>query len=204
MSNSIVIINHGFSNLNSISRALEECGANVKVTEDAHDLISADKIVLPGVGAFSSAMKTMHSKGLSDALLEQVQQREVPVLGICLGMQLLASNSIEGGVNQGLNLIPGSVIPLKSVDNERIPHMGWNEVNPTKPSMLFEDIKPQRDFYFVHSFHLDCDEEYVIAKTPYCGQFTSAVAKDSVMAVQFHPEKSLKAGFAVLKSFLEF
>ncbi len=202
MSNRVVIVNHGLCNLNSIARALEECGGNVVVTDDPGDLNDADRIVLPGVGAFAAAMANLHAKGLDEAICENVVRRSVPLLGICLGMQLLAESSTEGGDCRGLGLLSGAVVKFESQRGERIPHMGWNAVESTGLTTLFDGIPSNTDFYFVHSYHLSCPDATVAARTNYCGGFVSAVAQGSVVAVQFHPEKSQKAGFRLLQNFL--
>lgn len=202
MSNRVAIIDHGLSNLNSIARAIEECGGTPIVTDDPVVLRQANRIVLPGVGAFPAAIANLRAKGLFDALLEEVAHRPVPLLGICLGMQLLAEYSSEGGNNTGLGLIPGKVVKLVPISDERVPHMGWNEVRPVSDSTLFKGLEENTDFYFVHSYYLECPEPNVLARTPYCGEFVSAAANGSVMAVQFHPEKSQRAGFQLLRNFL--
>jgi glutamine amidotransferase len=198
----VAIVNHGLSNLNSIARAIEECGGTPVITDDPAEFGTADRIVLPGVGAFAAAIANLRAKGLDEALCSEVRRRSVPLLGICLGMQLLAERGSEGGDNTGLGLIPGRVVRLKPTADERVPHMGWNAVNPVGTSELFEDIPAGTDFYFVHSFCLSCPDEYVIARTPYCGEFVSAAGNGPVSAVQFHPEKSQKAGFQLLRNFL--
>ncbi len=202
MGDRVAIINHGLSNLNSIARALEECGGAVTVTRDPADLRQADRIVLPGVGSFAAAMGNLRQAGFDDALREEVARRAVPVLGICLGMQLMAESSTEGGASTGLALIPGTVARLEATGEERIPHMGWNAVAPAGDCPLFRGIAPGTDFYFVHSYHFRCAPEAVAATTTFCGSFVSAVCKDNVMAVQFHPEKSQRAGFQLLRNFL--
>lgn len=206
MSNRVAIIDHGLSNLNSIARAIEECGGIPMVTDNPADLRQANRIVLPGVGAFPAAITNLRAKGLFDALLEEVARRPVPLLGICLGMQLLAESSTEGSTegskSEGLGLMPGTVVKLSSSGDERIPHMGWNEVRQTVDSPLFKGIAPNTDFYFVHSYCLVCPEANVIARTPYCGEFVSAATISNVMAVQFHPEKSQRVGFQLLRNFL--
>jgi glutamine amidotransferase len=203
VSKRVAIIDHGLSNLNSIARAIEECGGTALVTDHPADLRDADRIILPGVGAFPAAIAKLRASGLADALHEELARRPVPLLGICLGMQLLAESSSEGGDNAGLGLIPGRVVKLQSGADERIPHMGWNEVRPTVESPLFKGIAAGSDFYFVHSYCLVCPESSVIARTPYCGEFVSAAGSANVMAVQFHPEKSQRAGFQLLRNFLE-
>lgn len=202
MSNRVAIVDHGLSNLNSIARAIEECGGTPLVTEDPAALRQTDRIVLPGVGAFPAAIANLRAKGLFDALLEEVARRPVPLLGICLGMQLLTQHSSEGGGNTGLGLIPGKVVKLAPTNDERVPHMGWNEVRPVSDSALFKGIEKNTDFYFVHSYCLVCPEANALARTPYCGDFVSAAANGSVVAVQFHPEKSQRAGFQLLRNFL--
>ena len=202
MSNRIAIIDHGLSNLSSIARAIEECGGTPIVTDDPAALRQANRIILPGVGAFPAAIANLRAKGLFDALLEEVAHRPVPVLGICLGMQLLAESSSEGGNNTGFGLIPGKIVKLTPISDERVPHMGWNEVQLVRGSALFKGFESNTDFYFVHSYGLVCPEPNVLARTPYCGEFVSAAVSGSVMAVQFHPEKSQRAGFKLLRNFL--
>lgn len=158
--------------------------------------------MLPGVGAFPAALARLRDRGLFDALLEETGHRQVPLLGICLGMQLLAESSSEGGDNPGFGLIPGIVTKLLPKGAERVPHMGWNEVQLVGDHPLFQGIETGTDFYFVHSYRLTCPNAYVIARTPYCDGFVSAVATGTVMAVQFHPEKSQRAGFRLLQNFL--
>ena len=201
----VAIVDYGMCNLDSMRRALEECGAAPKVTDDPRDLESAERIVLPGVGAFGDAMRNLRERGLDVALAAQVE-RGIPLLGICLGMQLLATTGVEGGGAAGLGFISGEVVRLlPTADSPRIPHVGWNEVRPLQPHPLFTDIAAGKDFYFVHSFHFRCvNAAAALAVTPYCGGFTSAVARDHVMGVQFHPEKSQKTGFTMLRNFLAF
>lgn len=186
-------------------RALEECGADSRVTNDPKEIESAERIVLPGVGAFADAMCNLRERGLDQALKARVAQN-VPLLGVCLGMQLLASTGSEGGACEGLDLIPGEICKLQPMaDSPRIPHVGWNEVVPSRDHPLFAGLLPSSDFYFVHSYKFTCTASSdALAQTPYCGGFTSAVARGHVMGVQFHPEKSQKAGFALLRNFLAF
>ena len=202
MPNRVAIVDHGQSNLNSIARAIEECGGTSIVTQDPAVLRHANRIVLPGVGAFPAAIANLRTKGLFDALLEEVAHRPVPLLGICLGMQLLAQKGSEGGEHAGLGLIPGNVVKFVPAKEERVPHMGWNEVRPVSDSALFKGIETNTDFYFVHSYYLDCPASNTLARTPYCGEFASAAVNGGVMAVQFHPEKSQRAGFQLLRNFL--
>jgi glutamine amidotransferase len=199
----VAIVDTGLCNLDSIARAIEDCGGKPLVTEDPADLERAARIVLPGVGAFPEAMARLRSRGLDVALSEQVIGREIPFLGICLGMQLMATSGTEVRDTDGLGWIDGEVDLMQAQPGERIPHIGWNEVEPTADSPLFRGIDPGRDFYFVHSYALRPKRhEDVAAVTPYAGGFVSAVHRGNVFGVQFHPEKSQKVGFAVLRNFL--
>jgi glutamine amidotransferase len=199
----VAIVDTGLCNLDSIARAIEDCGGNPLVTDDPRDLERVSHIVLPGVGAFPEAMAQLRNRGLDVALSEQVIGREIPFLGVCLGMQLMATRGTEVRETDGLGWIDGEVDLLKAQPGERIPHIGWNEVEPTADSPLFRGIDPGRDFYFVHSYALRPKRaEDVAALTPYAGGFVSAVHRGNVFGVQFHPEKSQKVGFAVLRNFL--
>jgi glutamine amidotransferase len=199
----IVIVDYGMCNLDSVGRAVEKCGGAPRVSAEAADLAAADGIILPGVGAFADAMHNLKDRSLIAPLREQVLGRGVPFLGICLGMQLMAAVGHEGGRCEGLGLIPGEVVRfLADTPATRIPHVGWNEVELTAASPLFAGIADRTDFYFVHSFHFQCDARYVIGRTPYCGGFNSAVADGTCFGTQFHPEKSLVAGQALLRNFL--
>jgi glutamine amidotransferase len=200
----VVIVDYGMCNIDSMARAIEECGGTARVSGDPRDLEDATHIILPGVGSFTAAMRNLESRGLADALKEQVLAKGIPLLGVCLGMQLLAAKGYEGGETPGLGLIRGNVVSLKATNAaERIPHIGWNEVRFQKGSPLFEGMESGRDFYFVHSYHLVCEDlSDVLAVTPYCGQFVSVVGRNAVLGTQFHPEKSQWLGFAMLRNFL--
>jgi glutamine amidotransferase len=208
MSCTIAVIDFGYCNIGSITRALDELGANVVPTRDAKAVAAADKIVLPGVGAFSAAMGSLRSLDLVDILGESVTDREKPFLGICLGMQLMADYGLEGGQQcAGLGLVPGAVEKMIPTDeSERIPHMGWNNVTYQRPTSLFTDIPEGADFYFVHSFHLRAEQsDNVIGITPFAGGITAAVqgCHDQAFGVQFHPEKSQKFGMKLLRNFVD-
>ena len=199
---SIAIVNSGLSNLDSIFRALEECGGTPFVTADPEHVRNADRILLPGVGAFRAAMQALTPTGLDEAI-KGAATKGTPVLGICLGMQLLADESDEMGLHKGLGLIPGRVERLISSEpKERIPHMGWNSVTARAPNPLLENINPNTDFYFVHSYHFECSGNHAVATTPYCGEFVSVVQRENIFGTQFHPEKSLHSGLALLTNFL--
>ena len=202
--NRIAIIDTGLCNLGSMRRALEECGGTTLVTADAAELGNADRIVLPGVGAFGDVVAVLRDRHLDVALADQVLGEGVPFLGACLGMQLLATTGTEGGSTAGLGWIEGDVVRLEPTPQDpRVPHIGWNEVHQAGESRLLADIDEGADFYFAHSFHLRCaDPSDSVATTPYCGGFTSVVERGNVFATQFHPEKSQQRGFAVLRNFL--
>lgn len=200
----VAIIDYGMSNLGSARRAFQECGGNVTVIQDPADLRGADRIVLPGVGAFPDGMKNLADGGWIPAINEALDNPGVALLGICLGMQLLASKGFEEGETQGLGLIPGEVRRLEPIPaRTRIPHVGWNEVRQVGESPLFATVADRTDFYFVHSYHFAPTlPEHIIATTDYCGGFVSAVQVGRTFGVQFHPEKSSRAGFQVLQNFL--
>lgn len=200
----VAIIEYGMGNLDSVTRAIEQCGGKPIVTHDVLSLREADAIILPGVGSFSRGMNNIRRYDLETVLYQQVVEQGVPFLGICLGMQLLASKGWEGGETSGLGWIEGEVKRLQpNGNNVRIPHVGWNEVIFQESATIFTDIPSGKDFYFVHSYHFACTpEQAIIANTPYCGGFVSAVRKNNIIGVQFHPEKSQKVGFKILKNFL--
>jgi glutamine amidotransferase len=199
----IAIIDYGMCNLDSVARAVERVGGQAMVTDDPRELGEADGLILPGVGAFPDAMRELQERGLVAPLRQMVLEESAPFLGICLGMQLMASRGFEGEETAGLDLIPGEVVRLMPDSPQiRIPHIGWNEVHQVQASPLLQGIRDRADFYFVHSYHLHCAPEYILARTPYCGGFAAAVGRDLCFGVQFHPEKSLKAGLTVLHNFL--
>ena len=198
----VSIVDYGMGNLDSIARAVEECGGAPVVTDDHAAIAAADRIILPGVGAFPDAMANLRRAGL-EALLRRLVDQGVALLGVCLGMQLLAAEGTEGTETEGLGFIAATVGRLSPGPGERIPHVGWNEVRQTRPSPLFSGIDDGKDFYFVHSYAMHCaNAADVIATTPYGGGFASAVQRGRVYGAQFHPEKSQRAGFRLLTNFL--
>ena len=209
MSVHVAIVDYGMCNLDSVRRAFEEVGARAFVTDDPVGLERADRIVLPGVGAFPDAMRNLTARGLDGALTKQVLEGGAPFLGVCLGMQLLAAIGHEVATTEGLGWIDAEVrrltpSPAEQPARERVPHIGWNEVDVPGDSRLFAGIPPRADFYFVHSFHVVCrDATDVLATTPYCGGFVSAIARGNVFATQFHPEKSQQHGLRLLRNFAE-
>ena len=200
----VAIVDYGMCNLDSVRRALEEVGARPFVTDDPADLDAADRIVLPGVGAFPDAMHNLRSRGLDEALAKQVLHEGAPFLGVCLGMQLMAAVGEEVEPTDGLGWIDARCVRFVATEeDQRVPHVGWNQVTPAVDSPLFRGIPSGADFYFVHSFHVACAAtDDVLATTPYCGGFTSAVHRGSVHGVQFHPEKSQQWGLRLLRNFL--
>ena len=203
---SVLIIDYGLCNLGSVKRAFEECGANAFVTDNPHDAEGASHFVLPGVGAFGDAMKNLKDAGWDVAIRKHVLEKNIPLFGICLGMQLLAQKGFEGGEHEGLGLIPGEVMKLYS-DNPstsfRVPHIGWNEINRKQEHPLLDQLKTNTDFYFVHSYFFNAqNEDNVLATTPYGREFPSIIGSNKIMGVQFHPEKSSRAGFQIIRNFL--
>lgn len=199
----VAVVDYGMGNLDSVRRALEVVGARVVVTSDPSDLVDADRIVLPGVGAFGVAMEHLRERCLDEALAVQVAAG-APLLGICLGMQLLATVGTEHGTHKGLGWIDASVDRLVPTDTDRrVPHVGWNSVATTGDHPLLDGIEPGSDFYFVHSYRVVCaDETQSLATTPYAGGFTSVVGLGTTVGVQFHPEKSQHVGRRLLRNFL--
>ncbi len=200
---SVAIIDYGRGNVRSVKNAVEHCGTDAVVTADAHVLNDASHIILPGVGAFGDAIAALKAQGLPDILRDQVIAKGKPFLGICLGMQLLADRSDEHGAHDGLGWIAGDVARLDpGPDALKIPHMGWNDVTLTAAHPLFTRLKPdQLTFYFVHSYHFrTADNAHQLARCAYGTPFTAAVAKDNILGVQFHPEKSQDSGVALLEN----
>ena len=200
----IAIIDYGVGNLFSLSHSLMAVGANVEVTGDAETIRRADHVVLPGVGAFGDAADKLRETGL-DAVVKAVAAAGTPVMGICLGMQLLLDVSYEFGTHAGLGLIPGEVRPIAEVipADLKIPHIGWNRLDIARPHPIFKSVKAGDCVYFVHSYSgARCDAS-VIATAEYGAPLTAAVAKGNVCGCQFHPEKSGDVGLGILKAFCE-
>ena len=200
----VAIIDYGVGNLFSLKSSLKEIGAEAVVTADEKLIAEADRIILPGVGAFEDAARKLRESGMADVVKREAAAGK-PMMGICLGMQLLFDVGYEYGVHEGLGLIHGSVKPIADVipDNYKIPHIGWNLLKFKGESPLFKYIKEGDYVYFVHSYYAaDCDES-VIAVTEYGAELTAAVASGNVYGCQFHPEKSGDVGMKILKAFME-
>lgn len=198
------IIDYGMGNLLSVQRAFEKCGSDAVIIDNPLELRDAERIVLPGVGAFPDAMDNLRKNGWIEELNRAVLEKETPILGICLGMQLLADKGYEVRECDGLGYIPGEIIRFtQTQEKERIPHVGWNEILKREDLPLFDGIADGTNYYFVHSYHFRvANEENIATVTPYCGEFVSSVIKDNIVGTQFHPEKSQKAGFKLIKNFL--
>lgn len=201
----IVIIDYNMGNVRSIAKALESLSAEVLISRRKEDIKKADRLILAGVGAFSDGMKNLKKLGLISLLNNEVISNKKPILGICLGMQLMAENSTEFGFHQGLGWLDASVevFDLKN-KNLKVPHMGWNNVKILdKNCPLLVGIKPGIDFYFVHSYHLVCRlKNTVRAVCCYGKDFTAVIQEDNIFGTQFHPEKSQKFGLEILKNFI--
>lgn len=205
----IHIVDYGMGNIASVVRAFERLGCSVSASASPNDIKLADKLVLPGVGSFTQAMVNLNLLGLSDEIRSATLDEGTPLLGICLGMQLLADLGYEGAGEHGtpgLGIIPGTIRRLTPESGERIPHVGWNRVDvlPNRQSNYLKGIESGCDFYFVHSYFFDVtNHDQVLATTPYCNQFASVVGKRLVLGCQFHPEKSSKIGQSLLRNFVE-
>ena len=199
----ICIIDYGVGNLRSVINALEHTvKCSVCVSDNKKELDSSDILILPGVGSFNEAMKNLRERDLFNNLNDEVTNRKKPLMAICLGMQLVMESSEEGGRSQGFGWIPGSVSRFQVSNKYHVPHMGWDNIKVKNRNDLFEGIEQDPDFYFVHSFHVNCDEEYVIASCDYGYEFTAALQKDNIVAFQFHPERSHKNGLRLLTNYI--
>ncbi|WOF15908.1 imidazole glycerol phosphate synthase subunit HisH [Methanoplanus sp. FWC-SCC4] len=194
----VAILDYGLGNLRSVKKGLEKAGASSFITSDIELMQSADGVVLPGVGAFSEGMDKL--KEMKSALFDYVQSS--PVLGICLGMQMLLEVSEEYGIHEGLGLVPGKVRQFPVKEGYKIPHMGWNNITITQDDPLFEGIKDGSYVYFVHSFYADTFPEYTLTSTDYICSFSSSVRNKNAYGTQFHPEKSGETGLKILENFI--
>lgn len=199
----IVIVDYGVGNLSSVSNMLRKAGGDVLISHDPADVLAADKLLLPGIGHFDHGMKMLNVSGLRDAVDRFALELCRPVLGICLGAQILGKGSEEGDA-PGLGWIDMACRKLSAMPGIRVPHMGWNQIARTKPSLLLDRLGDDARFYFVHSYRMECAyPEDVLATAVHGVEFTCAVQRDNIMGTQFHPEKSLRHGLALMQSFVE-
>ncbi len=200
----IAIVDYGVGNLFSLISSFKKVGADTVLASDRKTIENADKIILPGVGAFCDAAKKLEESGLGELVKEQVKKGKY-VMGVCLGMQMLFEKSFEYGCYDGLGILKGEVVPLKGYVDDvlKIPHIGWNALHLEKPNFLLKYCKEGDCVYFVHSYHASRCEESVIATSEYSKPITAAVAKDNVLGCQFHPEKSGEVGLNILRAFCE-
>jgi glutamine amidotransferase len=204
----IAIIDYGMGNLRSVQKGFEKIGAEAVVTADPRTLLEADRIVLPGVGAFRDCIRNLEQAGFVEPLLKAIAAGR-PFLGICVGMQMLFTDSVEFGLHKGLNIFPGHVLRFPEDMREgtellKVPQMGWNQLNIKRRPPAFAGIPQGSNVYFVHSYYAKPDNESVVATTTGYGfEFCSSVWKDNIVATQFHPEKSQELGLRILKNFAE-
>lgn len=197
----IAIIDYDAGNIASVQKAFQFLGKEVIVTRNSKEIFAADHVVLPGVGAYGDCMKKLQSYQLVDTI-HQVVKNQTPFLGICLGLQLMFDSSEEGGLIQGLSLVPGSIKKIPNRGELKIPHVGWNSIEICPESRLFRGIENQSYVYFVHSYFLKAqDESMVVATTEYGTHIHAAIEKENLFACQFHPEKSGEVGLQILKNF---
>jgi len=201
----IGIVDYNMGNLASVINAFEKIGAKIAVESDPDKLKKYDKLILPGVGAFGDAMKHLRENSMDSAIIEYSKTQK-PLLGICLGMQLLFESSQEFGKHKGLGLIEGKVVAFDedNFDHKlKVPHMGWNELFVSRETPIFKNLPKEFYLYFVHSYHVVCDDKYAIGKTYYGYEFVSAVNKDNIYGIQPHPEKSHNNGLKIIENFVE-
>jgi glutamine amidotransferase len=202
---SIAIVDYDMANLRSVQKAFEHVGHAARIVTKPEQIDAADKVVLPGVGAFADAVRTLHDRELAPAILAHIKNGK-PFLGICLGLQMLFDVGYEDGTHQGLGVFRGSCVrfDVDATHGLKVPHMGWNQLIERKPSPLMRGLDERPNVYFVHSYFVKPDDAGIIATfTDYGGEFVSSIYQDNVMATQFHPEKSQQVGLTILKNFAE-
>lgn len=200
----VVIVDYGMGNLRSVEKALESVGIDAFISSKAEDIKNAKALVVPGVGAFGDAIKNLERLNLIDEILKSIEKGKA-YLGICLGLQILFEYGYEFGKHRGLSVLKGEVVRFEKREGYKIPHMGWNQIWKKKESDIYKDIKDGEFFYFVHSFYVKpTDLDIIATTTDYTIDFCSSIQKDNIWAVQFHPEKSQKAGLKILRNFKEF
>lgn len=201
--NTVAVVDFGMGNLRSVQNAVEHVGGHAVIVDKPGELGTFDKILLPGVGAFGQAIDCLHRTGLADALNECRTAGSL-ILGICLGMQLMCRASEEEGEHEGLGWFPARVVPFVPLAGLSVPHMGWNGVDFIRADPILTGLESESDAYFVHSYHVQCDEESdVLTTTEYGVKFHSMIQRENLRGVQFHPEKSQEFGLAIIRNFLE-
>ncbi len=199
--NDVTIVDYGMGNLRSVQKAFERLGLRAEITDVPERVLAAERLVVPGVGAFGDAIQELERRGLVKPILKFIESGR-PFLGICLGLQLLFEKSYENGVHKGLGLLRGDVVRFELPSEFSIPHMGWNQVRQECPTPLMRDIPDESYFYFVHSYYVvPTDPEVVAGTTEYGVRFCSMIRQDNVFATQFHPEKSQSLGLQLLRNF---
>ncbi|MEY8199465.1 MAG: imidazole glycerol phosphate synthase subunit HisH [Colwellia sp.] len=199
----VVIVDYGMGNMRSVVSALNYCGvSNIRLSDGIASLNTADKIILPGVGSFAEAMKRIKESGLDDELREVVLNKSKPILGVCLGMQIMGITGTEGGESHGLGFVEGYVDSFDNF-NLKVPHVGYNQLEFSKGSRLFSGIEQGSDFYFTHSFRMLSDSNIDKSICDYGGDFVAGFERDNIAGVQFHPELSQKNGLKLISNFLE-
>ena len=199
----IAVIDYDAGNLKSVEKALAYLGETPVITRDREELLAADKVILPGVGAFGDAMERLHQYGLVD-VIKEIVKKGTPFLGICPGLQLMFESSEESPGVEGLGLLPGKILKIPEAPGMKVPHMGWNSLKVRPDSRLFQDIPDGSYVYFVHSYYLKAgSEDIVAATTEYGTHIHAAVEKGNLFACQFHPEKSSQTGLKILENFIK-
>ena len=201
---SILVIDYGVGNVESVTNALRSLGYTCHVSSSVEDMKAANTYILPGVGAFEEAMSNLKARGMIAVLTKEVVHKKKPLLGICLGMQVLAHDSEENGTHKGLGWIDGHIIRVPAEAGIRIPHVGWNQLNIHKKKPLFLSVENGSRFYFDHSFHFKTAKKYIAASVSYGEEITAAVQHKNIFGVQFHPEKSQNNGLRILRAFCEY
>lgn len=197
----ITIIDYDAGNLKSVEKAFLHLGEKVNITRDRHEILSAEKVILPGVGSFGDAMEKLHHYQLVD-VIKEIVERKTPILGICLGMQLFFQRSDESAGIEGLSILEGEILRIPEAEGLKIPHMGWNSLSIEPEARLFQGIADQSHVYFVHSYYLKAKHASIVSATAdYSTIIHASVEKDNIFACQFHPEKSGEVGLTILKNF---
>lgn len=200
----IIIVDYGMGNLASIRNMIKKVGGSCKISAEISDVLNAEKLILPGVGSFDAGMQNLHDRGLFSALNASVLEKQTPIMGICLGAQLMTQSSEEGNLS-GLGWFDARTVRFNfdSTVDYKIPHMGWNRINIQKKHLIMENATCKSRFYFAHSYHFVTNEENIsLCSSNYCYEFDSGLAKENIIALQFHPEKSHNFGFQLMKQFV--